>query len=96
MAGFYKGMKVGAGLLGLGWGVYRLSQGRKDWLTSTALTAGLAATLTGMKAKRGMGAQFVRWGTCAAPAHCHAYGARGHEQGPENDERSELIAAARV
>jgi hypothetical protein len=47
-----KGMRFGAGLLGLGYGVYRLRQGRRDWVTSMALTAGLTATLTGMKAKR--------------------------------------------
>ena len=52
MAGMTKGMRIGAGLLGLGYGVYRLSKGRKDWVTSTALTAGLTATLTGMRAKR--------------------------------------------
>jgi hypothetical protein len=55
-------MRLGAGLLGLGYGVYRLSQGRKDWVTSTALTAGLTATLTGMKAKRGMGPQMRAMG----------------------------------
>jgi hypothetical protein len=46
-----KGMRFGAGLMSLGYGVYRLQQGRRDWVTGMALAAGVTATLTGMKVK---------------------------------------------
>lgn len=52
MASFARGMRLGAGIVGLGWGVYRLSRGRRDWMTTTAITAGLSMTLAGMTGKR--------------------------------------------
>lgn len=45
MAMFGRAVRIGAGLLALGFGVYRFTRGRRDWLTSTALTTGMSVTL---------------------------------------------------
>jgi|GEM_PF-4777519 len=38
-------MRLGAGVASLGYGLYRFSRGRRDWLTTTAITTGLTVTL---------------------------------------------------
>lgn len=52
MASFSRSVRVGAGLAGLGYGLYRLAKGRHDWMTTTALTAGLSVTLNAMNRKQ--------------------------------------------
>lgn len=52
MASFARGFQVGAGLLGLGYGIYRLTQGRRDWVTTSAITSGLSMALAAMGGNR--------------------------------------------
>lgn len=40
MANFARGMRVGIGLMSLGYGVYRLARGQRDWVTTATLTTG--------------------------------------------------------
>jgi len=40
MASFVRGMRVGMGLVSLGWGVCRLARGKRDWVTTATLTTG--------------------------------------------------------
>ncbi|HYF92284.1 MAG TPA: hypothetical protein VD969_08545 [Symbiobacteriaceae bacterium] len=42
---FSRTVRLGAGLAGLGYGVYRLARGRNDWLTTTFMTTGLSVAL---------------------------------------------------
>lgn len=37
-------MLVGAGLLGLGYGLFRLARGQRDWVATSALAAGVTMT----------------------------------------------------
>lgn len=58
MNGFMRGFRLGVGLVGLGYGVYRLSQGKRDWMSTTALTSGLslmAAGMSNMRSRRMLG-----------------------------------------
>ncbi|HEY3367625.1 MAG TPA: hypothetical protein VGK74_21410 [Symbiobacteriaceae bacterium] len=48
MGTFIKGARLGAGLVGLGYGLYRLNQGNRDWVTTSTVTAGLSMTLSGL------------------------------------------------
>ena len=48
VTGLLRGLGIGAGLLTLGYGVYRASQDRRDWRASTAITAGLSMALAGL------------------------------------------------
>lgn len=52
MATLTRAMRVGAGLAGLGYGVYRWNQGKRDWVTNAALTTGLTVTIQGLTAGR--------------------------------------------
>ncbi|HWI62462.1 MAG TPA: hypothetical protein VNT75_11525 [Symbiobacteriaceae bacterium] len=52
MASFTRTMRLGAGLAGLGYGVYRLARGRNDWLTSTFMTTGLAVAMNAVTGRR--------------------------------------------
>jgi len=52
MATLQRAMRVGAGLAGLGYGVYRWNQGKRDWVTHAAMTTGLTVTLQGLTAGR--------------------------------------------
>jgi hypothetical protein len=45
---FSRSVRLGAGILGLGYGVYRLAKGKNDWLTTTAMTAGLSVAMGAM------------------------------------------------
>jgi hypothetical protein len=45
MGPLWRTVQIGAGLAVLGYGAYRLSRGRRDWLTKTAVTTGLSTTL---------------------------------------------------
>lgn len=40
MATFARGMRVGIGLVSLGWGACRLARGKRDWVTTATLTTG--------------------------------------------------------
>lgn len=51
MATFNQGMRMGAGLVGLSWGVYRMAQGQRDWLTTAALTTGVSMVAAGLTGK---------------------------------------------
>lgn len=48
MATFTRTVRLGAGLAGLGYGVYRLAKGRNDWLTTTFMTAGFSVALNAL------------------------------------------------
>lgn len=41
-------MRLGAGLVTLGFGVYRLSRGRRDWMTTASLTTGASMLMANM------------------------------------------------
>jgi hypothetical protein len=45
MSTLWRTVEVGAGLALLGYGAYRLTRGRRDWVTRAAVTAGLSTTL---------------------------------------------------
>jgi len=45
-------VRLGAGLAGLGYGVYRLARGRNDWLTTTFMTTGLSVALNALTGRR--------------------------------------------
>lgn len=47
-----KGARLGAGIVSLGYGLYRLKGGHRDWMTTTAVTTGLTMTLGGLRADR--------------------------------------------
>lgn len=42
---FMRGMQLGIGLVGAGYGVYRLTQGKRDWMTRSILTTGVSMAL---------------------------------------------------
>lgn len=48
MATFMRGLEVGLGLAGVGYGIYRLTKGKRDWVTSTVLTTGISMTASAM------------------------------------------------
>jgi hypothetical protein len=52
MTNWGRGIRVGAGLALLGYGIYRLSRGRRDWIASSSVTSGLSATLTGLTGRK--------------------------------------------
>ena len=52
MANLGRSLRLGAGLVLTGYGLYRLVRGRRDWITSSALTTGVSATLTGLTGRR--------------------------------------------
>lgn len=47
-----RSMRLGAGLVLTGYGVYRLVRGQRDWLTNTVLTTGLSATVSGLTGRK--------------------------------------------
>jgi hypothetical protein len=55
MARFMEGMRMGAGVVGLGYGLYRLTRGSRDWVTTTALTTGISMMAAGMVGGRRRG-----------------------------------------
>lgn len=52
MATFMRGLEVGLGVVGVGYGIYRLSRGKRDWVTSTVLTSGVSMTMAGLAMNR--------------------------------------------
>ncbi len=52
MASLMRGARLGAGLIGLGYGLYRLSQGKRDWTTAAMVGTGLSMALSGRATKR--------------------------------------------
>lgn len=69
MGTWMRGMRIGAGLLGIGYGIYRFSQGRRDWVTTGAFSTGVALTLGGLRQgdKQMQGGQFRRMMVTRAP-----------------------------
>lgn len=57
MANWTGYMGIGAGMVGLGYGIYRLSRGQRDWMTAAAISTGLSMTATGLNRRRLAGAQ---------------------------------------
>lgn len=53
MSGFMRGMRLGAGLVTLGWGASRLAGGRRDWVTTASLTTGASMVMAGLNGTRG-------------------------------------------
>lgn len=47
VTGLLRGLGIGAGLL-VGYGIYRSSQGQRDWKASTAISTGLSMALVSM------------------------------------------------
>lgn len=50
MTGLMRGMGIGAGLVTMGYGIYRLGRGEQDWMAPAAITLGLSMALAGMAA----------------------------------------------
>lgn|GEM_PF-2784784 len=50
MTGLMRGVGIGAGLVTMGYGIYRLGRGEQDWMAPAAIAAGLSMALAGMAA----------------------------------------------
>jgi hypothetical protein len=45
-------MRLGAGIAGVGYGLYRLNRGRNDWLTATFLTTGFSVAMNALTGRQ--------------------------------------------
>lgn len=52
MASFSKTVRLGAGIAGLGYGLYRMNRGRNDWLTTTFLTTGFSVAVNALTGRQ--------------------------------------------
>lgn len=49
---FVRGMQLGLGLVGAGYGIYRLTRGKRDWMTRSLLTTGVSMALSTAMGRR--------------------------------------------
>lgn len=52
MASFSKTARLGAGIAGLGYGLYRLNRGRNDWMTTAFLTTGFSLAMNALTGRQ--------------------------------------------
>ncbi|HYG57451.1 MAG TPA: hypothetical protein VD902_05230 [Symbiobacteriaceae bacterium] len=52
METWMRAARVGVGIAGLGYGIVRLSRGKRDFITNAALATGLSVTLNGLSRGR--------------------------------------------
>jgi hypothetical protein len=52
VASFSKTVRLGAGIAGLGYGLYRLNRGRNDWTTTAFLTTGASLAINALTGRQ--------------------------------------------
>ena len=60
MQDWKRGVRLGAGLVGTAWGIYRLTRGQRDWVTLSVATSSASMLAREMMGKRSPAARMMK------------------------------------